>query len=180
MIKPLIAVVALAVLAAAPAVRADGAVDEALWGWLQANGAALNFLPKTSEGGVRGGVAVATIPKGGLVASIPMKLALRFPAHYDTFPVRGAARGHRGARTRPALHAAAQRRAACNRTDRALTGMPLRTQPKPAGAWQAAGPRGPEARHPLPRLPRLPAFPQGRPPHPGLGVLPARVPARAH
>ncbi|GBF89006.1 hypothetical protein Rsub_01505 [Raphidocelis subcapitata] len=89
MIKPMILVMALAALAAAPAARAQSGADAALWAWLTANGAALNFQPKVADGGVRGGVAVATIPKGGLVASIPMKLAIRFPANYASFPELG-------------------------------------------------------------------------------------------
>jgi hypothetical protein len=43
--------------------------DSELWRWLTDNGAALNFLPAVSEYGVRGGVAVADIPAGGLVST---------------------------------------------------------------------------------------------------------------
>ena len=128
--------------------------DAALFNWLQANGAALNYVSLTDAQGMRRAVAMRDIPAGGLVrvydqaargereggpgcvrvqggmpgrphrrrlrrlsrpaasilpnhrdgnnistsnstynnnqiASIPWKLAIRFPADYKTFPVRG-------------------------------------------------------------------------------------------
>lgn len=62
----------------------DPTADSVLWKWLADNGAALNFVPGY-KGTERGGYADGDIPAGGLVASIPMKLAIRFPADYSTF-----------------------------------------------------------------------------------------------
>ncbi|GBF94238.1 hypothetical protein Rsub_06508 [Raphidocelis subcapitata] len=64
---------------------ADVAADAALWRWLEEGGAVLKFAPGYSAGGVRGGYATEGIPKGGLVASIPMRLVFRFPSDWKSF-----------------------------------------------------------------------------------------------
>jgi hypothetical protein len=58
---------AASALLAARAEPAAGGADGALWRWLTANGAAINYIPAFSESGLRGGVAVTDIPAGGLV-----------------------------------------------------------------------------------------------------------------
>ena len=66
----------------------DAARDAALWRWLEAGGAVVHFAPGYSPGGVRGGFATRDIPAGGVVASIPWRLAYKFPRRWKSFVVR--------------------------------------------------------------------------------------------